>query len=77
MQRIIMAALDLSHYFIRAFAYSSFTKIVNQVVLVLDDFLVALSELVEVNGLPLVFNKLSEFIAYLLDILLHLGIVSI
>ena len=71
-----MADLDFSHYFIRAFVNSSFPKIVSQVILVFDDFLVDLLKLVEVNGMPLVFDKLCEFIAYFLDILLHLVIVS-
>ena len=71
-----MAPLNLSHYFIRTFVYSSFLKIVSQVFLVFDDFLIALLELAEVNGMPFVFDKLCEFIAYFLDILLHLGIVS-
>ena len=76
MQRVVTMVFDLSHYIIRAFAYSSFLKIVNQVLLGIDDFLIALLELVEVNWMPLVFDKLCEFIAYFLDILLHLGIVS-
>ena len=79
MQRIIMADLDLSHYFhyfIRTFVYSSFPKIVSQVVLVLDDFLVALLKLVEVKKMPLILDKLCELIAYLLNNLKHLGVVS-
>ena len=76
MQRVVTMVFDLSHYFIRAFAYSSLLKIVSQVLLVIDDFLIALLELVEVNGMPLVFDKLCEFITNFLDYFLHHGIVT-